>query len=172
MGIRDFFNSTTEQNAPNITPVKNACRTSYYYGSAAFIKIDNAVRVNGLQRLKQWLPYDETKSKIGTFAAKFAKNAALYALDEGCKMVPGGAAVSNIVSKIIKDVENETLNDNPKPLEERVSAQVKQLSDAQLKEQGETQTNSLYRFNVVLIANQKPEDVAIDRKNLSLSSRL
>ncbi|KAL2495915.1 Uncharacterized protein Fot_39672 [Forsythia ovata] len=112
------------------------------------------------------------KSVPLAFAAKFAKNAALYALDEGCKMVPGGAAVSNIVSKIIKDVENETLNDNPKPLEERVSAQVKQLSDAQLKEQGETQTNSLYRFNVVLIANQKPEDVAIDRKNLSLSSRL
>ncbi|KAL2476141.1 Uncharacterized protein Adt_36877 [Abeliophyllum distichum] len=185
MGIRDFFNSTTEtvkRNTPDVTPVKNACRTSYNYGSAALTKIDNVVRVNGLQMLNQWLPDDETKSKIGTFAAKLATNAGLYALQEGYKLVPGGVAVSNIVSMTIKEVKHETSNDIPKLLEERVGTPGKQFTGAtklvdraemqlgsldrvnvpgarKLVDRAEMQLGSLDRINVDSIDNQKPEDV-------------
>ncbi|CAA2969602.1 Hypothetical predicted protein [Olea europaea subsp. europaea] len=130
MGIWDIINSSTEavkRNAPDFA-LLHSCRTSFRYGSAACSKIDNTVRVNGLQRLKQWLPDDEAKSKIGVFAVKFAKNAGLYALHEGYKSVPGGAAVSNIVSKTIKEVERETLNEKPKPLEDRDSAPGKKFT--------------------------------------------
>ncbi|KAL2496075.1 uncharacterized protein Fot_39832 [Forsythia ovata] len=163
MGIRDFFNSTTQtvkRNTPDVTPVKDACRTSYDYGSAAFTKIDNVVRVNSLQSLNQRLPDDETKSKIGTFAAKLAKNAALYALHEGYKLVPGGVAVSNIVSKTIKEVKHETLNDIPKLLEESESTPGKHFTGARkLVDRAEMQLGSLDRVNVDSIDNQKPEDV-------------
>ncbi|KAI3466202.1 hypothetical protein Pfo_022865 [Paulownia fortunei] len=92
MGIWEFIGSTAEavkRNTPDATPVKNSCRNSYTYGSIAFTKIDQAVRINGLYRLGQWMPDDETKSKIGMYTTIFAKNAGLYALQEGYKLIPG-----------------------------------------------------------------------------------
>ncbi|CAA2973748.1 Hypothetical predicted protein [Olea europaea subsp. europaea] len=161
MGIWGFINSSTEavkRNTPDFTPVKNACRTSFSYGSAACTKIDNTVRVNGLQRLNQWLPDDEAKSKIGIFAGKFAKNAGLYALHEGYKLVPGGVAAWNVVSKTINEVERETLNQKPKPLEDGDCAPGKQfIGTRKLMDRADIQPGSL--DHVESIGNQTPEDV-------------
>ncbi|CAI9762331.1 unnamed protein product [Fraxinus pennsylvanica] len=150
MGIWDIINSSTEavkRNAPDLAPVKNACTT-----------IDNTVRVNGLQRLEQWLPDDEAKSKIGIFATKFAKNAGFFALHESYKLVPGGVAVSNIVSKTIEEVKRETLHETPKQLEGRDSAPGKRFTGAtKLMDREEMRPGSLDLVDS--IDNQKPEDV-------------
>ncbi|KAL2494102.1 Uncharacterized protein Fot_37859 [Forsythia ovata] len=141
--------------ASGYTDPKDSTETSNTAMNNIFI-----VGAKNLHRLNQWLPDDETKTKIGTFAAKFAKNAGLYALQEGYKLVPGGVAVSNIVSKTIKEVKHETLNDIPKLLEERVSTPGKQFTGARkLVDRAEMQLGSLDRVNVDSIDNQKPEDV-------------
>ncbi|KAL0311090.1 UNVERIFIED_CONTAM: hypothetical protein Sangu_2403700 [Sesamum angustifolium] len=110
-GDWEFIGSTAEvvkRNTPDGTLLKSACRTSYSYGAAAFTKIDQAVRINALG---QWMPDDETKSKIGLFTSKFAKNAGLYAVQEGYKLIPGGVAVSKIVTKTLNDVKHENLKE-------------------------------------------------------------
>ncbi|CAA2990496.1 Hypothetical predicted protein [Olea europaea subsp. europaea] len=161
MGIRDFFNSSTEavkRNAPNFAPVKNACTTSYSYGSAACAKIDNTVRVKGLKRLKQWLPDDEAKSKIGIFAVKFAKNAGLYVLHEGYKFIPGAAAVSEIFTMTFKEVKRETLNEKSKPLENTDTAPGKQFTGTNKSmDRAEIQPGSLDHVNS--IDDQNPADM-------------
>ncbi|GFP78576.1 hypothetical protein PHJA_000001100 [Phtheirospermum japonicum] len=106
MGIWEFMGSaaeTVKRNAPDTTPLKDACRSSYAYGSAAAGQIDQAVR------LGEWLPDGETRSKICLYSTKFAQNAGTYAFQEGFKLVPGGAAFSDIVTKTLKDVEQENL---------------------------------------------------------------
>ncbi|KAL8510356.1 hypothetical protein ACS0TY_017244 [Phlomoides rotata] len=158
MGIWGFIGSTTEavkRNAPDATPVtnackssysytaaaftkvdeavaapvKNACISSYTYGSAAVTKIDQTVRVNGVYKLGQWMPDDEAKSKIGMYALKFAKNAGIYALHEGYKLLPGGAAFSKIIRKTANDVQFENLkSEKLKALEENVGSSKKHLS--------------------------------------------
>ncbi|KAL0301139.1 UNVERIFIED_CONTAM: hypothetical protein Sradi_6390700 [Sesamum radiatum] len=111
MRIWEFIGSTAEvvkRNTPDGTLLKSACRTSYSYDAAAFTKIDQAVRINALG---QWMPDDETKSKIGLFTAEFAKNAGLYAVQEGYKLIPGEVAVSKIVTKTLNDVKHENLKE-------------------------------------------------------------
>ncbi|KAK6132633.1 hypothetical protein DH2020_033622 [Rehmannia glutinosa] len=112
MGIWEFMGSTAEtvkRNAPDTTPLKNACKYSYTYGSAAFTQIDQAVRINGLYKVGQWMPDDETKSKIGIYTTKFAQNAGHYAIQEGYKLIPGGVAFSNILTKTLNDVKHENV---------------------------------------------------------------
>ncbi|GFZ12558.1 hypothetical protein Acr_23g0009430 [Actinidia rufa] len=48
MGIMKFINATTDkvkQNAPDLTYVKGACRSTYGYGCATVAKVVNAVRI-------------------------------------------------------------------------------------------------------------------------------
>ncbi|KAK4420682.1 hypothetical protein Salat_2018700 [Sesamum alatum] len=119
MGIWEFIGSKAEsvkRNAPDVTPLKSACRTSYSHGSDAFSKIDQAV---GTNRFGQLMPDDETKSKIGVFTTKFAKNAGLYAIQEGYKLIPGGVAFSKILTETLNDVKHE----NPKVGELEVSGE-------------------------------------------------
>ena len=92
MGIWDFINSTTEtvkRKAPDLTPVKGACSASYGYCSDAFSKIDNAVRVQGPQKLNEYIPDERGRAQITLFASKFAQNTAQYAFKEAYKLVPG-----------------------------------------------------------------------------------
>lgn len=92
MGVWDFIYSTTEtvkRNAPDLSPVKNACKASYGYGSAAFWKIDDAVRVNGVQTLKNYMPDEQGRAQISLFASKLVQNAAYYGFKEAYKFVPG-----------------------------------------------------------------------------------
>ncbi|KAM3355851.1 hypothetical protein P3S68_022565 [Capsicum galapagoense] len=106
MGIWDFITSGTEtvkRNAPDIaTPVKNVCKSSYNYSAAAVRKIDDVVRVNGLQKLGQYIymPDEEGRVKIVNFSTKFVKNASVYAVKEAANIfVPGGRAVTQIYSQ-------------------------------------------------------------------------
>lgn len=100
MGIWNLLSSTAEQvksHAPDTSSLKNAYNTTCSYGSA------------GLTTLRHWVPDDETKSTIAAYATIFAKNAGHYALKEGYKAIPGGAAVSEIVSKTLDDVKYDNL---------------------------------------------------------------
>ncbi|KAL3503271.1 hypothetical protein ACH5RR_037720 [Cinchona calisaya] len=110
MGIWDLINTTTEavkRTVPDPTPLKNACKASYHYSSAAVGKIDNAVRINGIQTLKYYMPAQETRSQIALFASKFAQNTAWHALRHGYKMIPGGKDVAAIISETMNDVKSE-----------------------------------------------------------------
>lgn len=92
MGVWDFIYSTTEtvkRNAPDLSPVKNACKASYGYGSAAFWKIDDAVRVNGVQTLKNYMPDEQGRAQVALFASKLVQNAAYYGFKEAYNFVPG-----------------------------------------------------------------------------------
>ena len=62
MGFWDLINSTTEavkRNAPAPAAVIDACKASYGYSSAVVGNIDNAVRVNGMQALNDYMPSKE-----------------------------------------------------------------------------------------------------------------
>ncbi|XP_073125386.1 uncharacterized protein [Henckelia pumila] len=109
MGIWEVIGSTTEavkRNVPDLTPLKNATRASYDLGSAACTRIDQAVRSNGFHGVTQWMPENKT---IGLYASKFAKHTAHYALQEGYKLIPGGVAVSKILTSTLNDVKKENL---------------------------------------------------------------
>ncbi|KAL3636847.1 hypothetical protein CASFOL_019146 [Castilleja foliolosa] len=82
MGVWEFMGSAAEavkRNAPDTTP------------------------------LGEWMPDPETRSKIGLYSTKFAQNTGTYVFREGFKLIPGGAAFSDIVTKTLKDVERENL---------------------------------------------------------------
>ena len=84
MGIWEWMGSTAEavkRNVPDVRPLLNATKTC---GS----KIDQAVRVHGLNRIYQMMPADQIKSIIYCYTTKFAKNAAIYALHQGYKLIP------------------------------------------------------------------------------------
>ncbi|KAK4373993.1 hypothetical protein RND71_004670 [Anisodus tanguticus] len=115
MGIWDFINSgkeTVKQYTPDLaTPVKNVCKTSYYYSTTTVKKIDNVVRVNGLQKLGQYIymPDEEGQAKIANFSTKFVKNASVYAVKEAANIfIPGGRAVSKIYSETVREMEIES----------------------------------------------------------------
>ncbi|KAA8523839.1 hypothetical protein F0562_010262 [Nyssa sinensis] len=106
MGIWDFINPTTDalkRNAPDLTPVKDACLSSYSYSRTAVTKVNNAVMDKFIHGLNQHLPDDEGRDKIGRFSKNLAKNAADYAWHEGLKCVPGGDAIHKIVSRTVRD---------------------------------------------------------------------
>ncbi|KAL8510358.1 hypothetical protein ACS0TY_017244 [Phlomoides rotata] len=187
MGIWGFIGSTTEavkRNAPDATPVtnackssysytaaaftkvdeavaapvKNACISSYTYGSAAVTKIDQTVRVNGVYKLGQWMPDDEAKSKIGMYALKFAKNAGIYALHEGYKLLPGGVAFSKIIKDTVNDVQFENLkSEKLKMLEENVGSSKKHLlSDRSVRAETDGKGGSVSNDG---FKDKSPEDV-------------
>ena len=92
MGVWEFVNATTDkvkQNAPDLTTVKGACRSTYGYGWTTVAKLDNAVRENVVPTLNRYLPDDEGWVRIGRFTTTLAKNTATFAFREGIKSVPG-----------------------------------------------------------------------------------
>ncbi|KAF5728336.1 hypothetical protein HS088_TW21G00483 [Tripterygium wilfordii] len=106
MGIWDSISSTIDSvknNAPVLTPVKNFCGQSYNYGRNAI----NAVGVNAVAKANQYWPDQESRSEIGEFATKFAKNAVVVAGQEGIKsVVPGGGFLCSIGSKTLRDTKS------------------------------------------------------------------
>lgn len=96
MGIWDFISSGAEsvkRNTPDLaTPMTKVCKGTYYYSATAVKMIDNVVRVNGVQKLGQYIymPDEEGRAKIVSFSTKFAKNASVYAIKESAKIfLPG-----------------------------------------------------------------------------------
>lgn len=74
---------------PDLSTVKRAGVAAYNRTSAAVTKIDQVVRVDGIQKLHQYLPDGETRAQIGLFATTLAQNTAKYAVYEGFKHIPG-----------------------------------------------------------------------------------
>ncbi|KAI3755819.1 hypothetical protein L1987_55626 [Smallanthus sonchifolius] len=86
---------------PDISTVKRAGGVAYSCTSDAVTKIDQLVRVDGIQKLPQYWPDDEARAQIGLFTTTFAKNAGKYAVYEGFEHIPGASAK---VDKLDKDV--------------------------------------------------------------------
>ncbi|KAL7143282.1 hypothetical protein ABFS83_08G181500 [Erythranthe nasuta] len=168
MGIWEFIGSTAEsvkRNAPDATPLKIACRNYFNYGSAALAKLDQAVRIDGVYQLRRrWIPDDETKSKIGLYSTKFAKNAGVYAIQEGYKLIPGGVAFSKILSKTMHEVEYENLEaEKLKLSEKKEDIPHKHLDGGgrRLIDGAEMQGSGGVEYSVskVLATDKSPEDV-------------
>ena len=115
MGVWDFLSSSmdqTKQNAPNLSSVKNACWSSYNYTSYAVKKIDNTVRVSGIQRFYSYCPDAEARAKIGLFGKIFTANTADYAMHEGIKFLPGKqtTTVLSLISPSLISPQSKLLN--------------------------------------------------------------
>lgn len=87
MGVWDYISGTADsikRNAPDLTPVKTLCCSSYGYGKAGVSNIHNSVKVNGGEVLSQYCPSGETMSKIPPFVT----NLAMYSAEEALKFIP------------------------------------------------------------------------------------
>lgn len=153
-----------KRNAPDLTIVKDAYRSSYSYSCSSVSKIGDVFRVNGIPRpnLNQYLPDDEVQAKIGVIA----KNAAYYACQEGIKCVSGGALVERIVSKSFRDYsEPKDYKGKIKSLEATVGKLEKEISDIRkLHEQAEickraVDLESRNARPLGSYVNKKPEEV-------------
>ncbi|GKC82034.1 hypothetical protein Tco_1137751, partial [Tanacetum coccineum] len=88
--------SLSECKAPPLSKVKRAGGTAYDYTSTAAAKIDQVVRVDGIQKLVQYLSDSESKAQISIFTAKLAKNARKYTVIKGFKHILGLYSLSSI----------------------------------------------------------------------------
>eukprot|EP00262_Sarcandra_glabra_P007399 TRINITY_DN20176_c0_g1_i1.p1 TRINITY_DN20176_c0_g1~~TRINITY_DN20176_c0_g1_i1.p1 ORF type:complete len:203 (+),score=28.41 TRINITY_DN20176_c0_g1_i1:142-750(+) len=123
MGFWDVWYSTTNKlkiNGPDLrTPVTNVCRRSYDLTWAAVSKVDDVVRINGAQKLKEHLPDSEGQEKIGRILKKIGKYAADAAVNESLKGVTGGVQIYKIVRDGLKDQPgSHTVHDSKKELKE------------------------------------------------------
>ncbi|KAL2495917.1 uncharacterized protein Fot_39674 [Forsythia ovata] len=120
------------------------------------IQMQIVIQELGIQKgKKKGLP---AKNLMAERRRKKKLNDRLYMLRSVVPKI-SGVAVSNIVSKTIKEVKHETLNDIPKLLEESESTPGKHFTGSRkLVDRAEMQLGSLDRVNVDSIDNQKPED--------------
>ena len=86
MGFWNIIYSIRDRVQGMTPTVKRVGGTAYDYTSTAAVKIDQVVRVDGIQKLPQYLPDSKT---IGIFTTRLAKNACKYAVTEGFKHIPG-----------------------------------------------------------------------------------
>ncbi|KAL3323237.1 hypothetical protein AABB24_040381 [Solanum stoloniferum] len=144
MGIWDFISSGTEsvkRNSPDLsTPVTKVCKSTYYYSAAAVRMIDNVVRVNGVQKLGQYIymPDEEGRAKIVNFSSRFVKNASVYAVKEAANIfIPGGRAVSRIYSQTVGEMQIESKkNQNTLCDKEITGNSIKNTSGSKIVKEG------------------------------------
>ncbi|KAL7218186.1 hypothetical protein ACSBR2_011458 [Camellia fascicularis] len=168
MGMWDLINSSSDavkRNAPDLSFLREAWRSTYGYSWSAVSKIDNAVRVGVVEKVNHYLPDEEGKAKIG----RLAKNAAVYACHEGLKglPLPGGVSIYNIVTRSLRDEKTEDYKEAMKTLQARIDTLEsesnhyrKLLEEAQMLRcdiQLESQNAPCLNSNTII--NQKPEDV-------------
>nr|XP_016440400.1 PREDICTED: uncharacterized protein LOC107766169 [Nicotiana tabacum] len=173
MGIWDFINSgkeTVKGYTPD--PVKKVYNTTYYYSDAAVRKIDDIVRVNGIQKLGQYIPDDEGRAKIVSFSTKFVKNASFFAVKEAANIfIPGGKAVTKIYSDTVREMETECQKKQDKScIKENIgtnsststtvrSDALRLLDGEKMLESRELKLGSENRVEADSFAHQTPEDV-------------
>ncbi|XP_052208628.1 uncharacterized protein LOC127812274 isoform X1 [Diospyros lotus] len=164
MGMWEFISATTEtvkRNAPDLSSVKGACRSSYNFAWTAVGKADRAVRDNVVvNRVNHHLANDEDRAKIG----RLAKNAAFYGFQEGIKYIPGGTPIVNILSRSLQDEKKKKTEDNKQAIE-ALQARITKLekeSGGKLPDGVETVSRGHgkedSRAGQYSNANQKPED--------------
>ncbi|VFQ58595.1 unnamed protein product [Cuscuta campestris] len=141
MGIWGFISSTADsvkRNTPG--PVKRACTAFYTYSSLAVGKIGYACGlVVDVRRLNpaQYIPDSETRAKIAVFATRFAKNAAVYTVNEIAKNNPVSKAVASTYKKTIRELECENHKDKK---DQRV---MKHVSAASTKNHADVEPSEL-----------------------------
>ncbi|KAM3355850.1 hypothetical protein P3S68_022564 [Capsicum galapagoense] len=70
--------------------MKKVCEISCDNSIVAIRKMDDVVRVKGLQKLSEYMADDEGRAKMVHFTAKFIKNASVFALREAANiLIPG-----------------------------------------------------------------------------------
>ncbi|XXG69183.1 hypothetical protein AAC387_Pa06g2117 [Persea americana] len=75
MGVWDLLYSATDklkQNAPALTPVTNACQSSYRASCTIAGNVYKAVTVDGAEKVKDYLPDSQTQEKIKRIAKEVA----------------------------------------------------------------------------------------------------
>ncbi|KAL7249502.1 hypothetical protein ACSBR1_011657 [Camellia fascicularis] len=123
LGIWDLIinssSAAVKRNAPDLSFLRETCRSTYDYSWSAVSKIDNTVRVGVVERVNHYLPDEEAKAKI----ARFAKNAAVYACHEAlkCLPLPGVVSIYNIVTQSLRDEKIEDYKEAMKTLQARIS---------------------------------------------------
>ncbi|GFZ12560.1 hypothetical protein Acr_23g0009450 [Actinidia rufa] len=159
----EFVYATTDkvkQNAPDLTSVEGACRSTYGYVWTTVAKVDNAVRENVVSTLNPYLPDDEGWAKIGRFATTFAKNIVEFAFHEGTKCVPGGAPVYNIALQSLRDEKPEDYKELLKHTQARLDKLERELANNQAKTLSpDVKVDPQTAPRLELNASLKPEDV-------------
>ncbi|XP_060209414.1 uncharacterized protein LOC132636516 [Lycium barbarum] len=134
--------------------VQKVCEISYRYSTVAIRKIDDVIRVNGLQKLSQYMSDDEGRAKIRGmvyFSAKFVKNAVLYSFKEAANiLIPGGRAVAKIFSETVREIEIESQKNNAGSVA---------LDGAEMLESRELKLGSENTIQVDSFSHQTAEDV-------------
>ncbi|KAJ8627853.1 hypothetical protein MRB53_021160 [Persea americana] len=75
MGVRDLLYSATDklkQNVPALTPVTNACQSSYRASCTIASSVYKAVTVDGAEKVKDYLPDSQAQEKIKRIAKEVA----------------------------------------------------------------------------------------------------
>ncbi|KAD4178943.1 hypothetical protein E3N88_27534 [Mikania micrantha] len=96
---------------PDLSTPKRVGGAVYCRASAAVTKIDQVVRVNGVHKLHQYRPDDETTAQIFRFTTTLAKNTGKYVIYEGFKHIPGATVASKLISDTMREVKQENQKD-------------------------------------------------------------
>eukprot|EP00268_Persea_americana_P054712 TRINITY_DN6293_c0_g1_i7.p1 TRINITY_DN6293_c0_g1~~TRINITY_DN6293_c0_g1_i7.p1 ORF type:complete len:218 (-),score=52.35 TRINITY_DN6293_c0_g1_i7:511-1164(-) len=75
MGIWDLLYSATDklkQNVPDLTPVTNACQNSYRVSGTVASNVYKAITVDGVEKVKDYLPGPQSQEKIKRIAKEVA----------------------------------------------------------------------------------------------------
>ena len=92
MGFWDVVYSTGDKLkgiTPDLSTAKRAGGAAYNFTSVAVVKVDQAVRVDGIPKLYQYFSDEENRAQIGRFTTTLAKNTGKYVVQEGYKHIPG-----------------------------------------------------------------------------------
>ncbi|KAI3702895.1 hypothetical protein L6452_28648 [Arctium lappa] len=105
---------------PDLSTAKRAGGASYGYTSAAVSKIDQVVRVDGIQKLPHYLTDDETRAQIVLFTTTLAKNTGNYVVREGFKHIPGATVATKLISDTMLEVKREKHKDGLKAMQAKM----------------------------------------------------
>ncbi|KAF5814908.1 hypothetical protein HanXRQr2_Chr03g0116441 [Helianthus annuus] len=112
---------------PSLSTVKHAGSAACSYTYAAVTKIDQVVRVDGIEKLPQYWPDDEKRAQIGLFTTTLAKNAGKYAVCEGFKHIPGATVASKLASDTMREVKQQNHKDGLKSVQAKMDKLEKDL---------------------------------------------
>ncbi|KAL4580264.1 hypothetical protein LXL04_016451 [Taraxacum kok-saghyz] len=125
MGIWDvlyFISDGVKRFMPDLSTVRRTGDTST---STAVTKIDQKVRVDGIQKLTKHWP------QITLFTTTLAKNSAKYAVYEGFKHIPGATVVTKLVSDTMHEVKQQDNKDGMKADDNGLKKDLRRLTPDQ-----------------------------------------
>ncbi|KAI7733009.1 hypothetical protein M8C21_025000 [Ambrosia artemisiifolia] len=138
---------------------KHAGVAAYSYTSAGVTKIDQVVRVDGIQKLPQYWPDDQTRAHIGLFTTTLVKNAGKYAVYEGFKHLPGATVASKLVSDTMREVKQQNHKDGMKSMQAKMDKLETDLMKSTSPPEKLTQNGKLSSGNAVEGGSEKTKDM-------------